>query len=483
MEYSIQDLLNILPIATLIGWACLLLLVEVFLPKGNKNIIPFLSIVGLVLTIILTVKQSGTTVTAFKDMLILDAFSNYLTLLVLGTGLFSIGLAKDYLDRMGWYKAEYYILMLFSISGVMLMTAAADLIVVFLALELLSIPLYIMAAVAQPNPQSEEAGMKYFLLGAFAGGFILYGIALVYGATATTNLHHILVTVSSGIENPAFLVIGAALILIGFGFKVAAVPFHMWTPDVYEGAPTPVTAYMAVAAKIGGFAALLRIFIVAFPAAGGDLAPVIFGVVTATLLIGNLAALAQTNIKRLFAYSSISHAGFILMAFITYNLPEIYPEAVAASLFYLLTFAIASFGSWAIVISLEKAEGKGLALEDYKGLGKKYPVLGISMLVFMLSFAGIPPTLGFAGKVYIFRAVIMADQIGLAFIGVLASLISAYYYLRLVIFMFMHEGEPESTKSFWVNFTTVSSAVATVVLFLFASPLIKWATDAVLSIL
>lgn len=477
--YSIEDLVNILPIAFLLGWALLLVLVEAFTKRSGVTMA--LAALGLAAAAVMAVMQFGVETSAFKGMLTVDGFAVFLYLLLLVSGLLSVALSYDYGKRMGWVRGEYYILMLFSISGAMLMASAANLIVVFLALELLSIPLYIMAAFVPNDASSEEAGLKYFLLGAFAGGFVLYGVALVFGATGATNLMEI-VAAAPGTEKPLLLLVGAALILIGLGFKVAVVPFHMWTPDVYQGAPTPVTAYMAVVAKAGGFAALLRVFISAFPSVSEDLVPVIAALVILTLVIGNLAALAQKNIKRMFAYSSISHAGFIMMAFVTYG-TELYAEAVTSVLFYLLAFSVTSFGSWAVVIALEKAEGKGLNYEDYAGLGRKYPVLSVAMLIFLLSFTGVPPTLGFGGKFFLFRTVLEADFTWLAVIGVLASLVSAYYYLRVVIYMYFHDGDPQVRSEPVLNLVTALTAVGTVFLFLFSGPLLRWAAEAVLALL
>ncbi len=477
---SVTDILTILPTIFLVVWACLLLLMDAFGGALGKRLTPWLTVLGLLVAFGLTLRATGVEQPAFNGLLEVDGFSNAINLLALGTGLFGVVVAYEYLKRFDLARGEYYILMLFSLSGVMLMGAAADLIVVFLAIELLSIPLYIMAAIAQRDARSEEAGLKYFLLGAFAGGFLLYGVALVYGATASTRLAEIFAAAQAGVANPIFLLLGAALILIGFAFKVAAAPFHMWTPDVYEGAPTPVTAFMAVAAKVGGFAALLRVFIVAFPTLGPDLVPVLTGIVAATLIIGNVAAIAQRNIKRLFAYSSISHAGFILMAFVPYAQDAAHRDTVAAALFYLVAFGLTSFGSWAIVMLLERAEGKGLELSDYAGLGRKYPALALAMLVFMLSFAGVPPTLGFAGKFFLLRAVLQGGYVGLAVLGVLTSLVSAYYYLRVVIVMYFQEGKPQVQGSRLLNWTTALTAIGTVALFFFMQPLFDWTASALL---
>jgi NADH-quinone oxidoreductase subunit N len=478
--YSIEDILNILPIVFIVVWACVLLMIEAF--SKRRGLILVLAALGLVGALVMAVIQTGTETSAFNQMLTVDGYSVFIWVLVLASGLLTFGLSFDYARRMGWGRGEYYVLMLFSISGAMLMASAANLIVVFLALELLSIPLYILAAIVPNDANSEEAGLKYFLLGAFSGGFVLYGVAMVYGATGSTNLMEV-VEAAGTTNSPLFLLIGAAMILIGLGFKVAVVPFHMWTPDVYQGSPTPVTAFMAVVAKAGGFAALLRVFISAFPSLSADLVPVLSTIVVVTLLIGNLAAIAQKNIKRMLAYSSISHAGFIMMAFVTYGQEGVYADAVAAMLYYLMAFAVTSFGSWAVVIALEKAEGRGLELEDYNGLGKKYPVLAAAMLVFLLSFTGIPPTIGFGGKFYLFRAVLEGGYTGLAIIGVLASLISAYYYLRVVKHMYFEDGEIRVRNEPVLNVVTALTVVGTLFLFFLSGPILAWAAESVLALM
>jgi NADH-quinone oxidoreductase subunit N len=362
----------------------------------------------------------------------------------------------------------------------MLMSQANDLIVVFLALELLSIPLYVLAGFARPRLESEEASLKYFLMGAFSGGFVVFGIALVFGATGTTNLSEIFTALGANVTNLPLLTIGAALILVGLGFKVAAVPFHMWTPDVYHGSPTAVTAFMSVGAKAGGFAALLRIFISAFPGLSANMTMILWTISALTMFLGNVVAIAQSNIKRLLAYSSIAHAGYILMALVPYGNAAINKNTISAALFYLVAYAFTSFGAWAVVIALEKAEGQGLALDDYAGLARKYPLLAASMAVFMLSFTGVPPTLGFMGKFYLFRTVIEGGYLGLALIGVFTSLISAYYYLRVIVIMYMREGEPVARTEFWVQFTAVASAVLIILLTLVAGPLLNLASKAML---
>ena len=477
-----SDLYVILPSVILVAWACVLLLVDLFIPKGRKGWTALLASIGLAGALGITLAQAGQSTTGFNGMVTLDGFSSFLNSLFLGSGLLGIAIAYGYLKRMGIERGEYYVLMLFSTSGMLLMAQASDLIVVFLALELLSIPLYVLAAFARPRTESEEAGIKYFLLGAFATGFVVYGITLIFGATGATSLSGILSTIAAGTFTRYLLLTGAGLLLVGFGFKVAAAPFHMWTPDVYQGAPTSVTGFMAVGAKAAGFAALLRIFVSVLPSLSADLVPVLWGLAALTMLAGNIIAIAQTNIKRMLAYSSIAHAGYILMAFVTFGNPKTAGDAVASALFYLVTYAITSYGAWSVVIALEKPDGKGLNIEDFAGLGRRKPALAVAMTIFMLSLTGMPPTLGLIGKFYLFRTVIEGGFIGLAIIGVLTSLISAYYYLRVVVVMWMREGEPQVESEPWLELTTAATAIATVVLSFLPAALFAMASGAVLKL-
>jgi len=475
------NLYVILPTVLLIAWACALLLLDELVIQ-RKGITALLAAVGLALALGVALAQFGSDMTSFSGMVVLDGFAHYFTILFLLTGLFGVAVAFNYIRRTGIERGEYYVLVLFSVAGMILIAQGTDLIVVFLALELLSIPLYVLSAFAHPRAESEEAGLKYFLLGAFAAGILVYGTALVFGATGSTSLAAIVDSINAGSANLPLLLAGAALLLIGFGFKVAAVPFHMWTPDVYQGAPTAVTAFMSAGAKAAGFAALLRIFMVAFPSLSVDLTPVLWVLSAVTMFAGNIIAIAQTNIKRMLAYSSIAQAGYILMAFVPYGNPAVAETAIASGLFYLFTYTLTSFGAWAVVIALEKAEGKGLEINDYAGLGRKYPALAAAMTIFMLSLTGIPPTLGFVGKFYLFSSVIAGGYIWLAVIGVVTSLISAYYYLRVVVMMYMREGEPERTSETWLNVTWAAAAVLTILLGLAPQWLFNWATQAVLKI-
>ena len=475
------NLAKILPLVIVILWACVLLLVDLFIPKNRKAWTAILASLGMLVAMGFSIAQTGVKTEAFGGMIMVDGFSQFLTILVLGSGLVAVILAFDYLTRLGIQRGEYYVLLMFSVSGIMLMSMAADLIVIFLALELLSIPLYVLAGFAVPRSDSEEAAIKYFLLGAFASGFLVYGVAIIFGATGYTGLTDIFQAVQSGAVDLTLLAVGAALILVGLGFKVAAVPFHMWTPDVYQGAPSSVTAFMAVGAKVGGFAALMRIFVTSFGALAMDFTAVLWGLAALTMILGNVVAIAQKNIKRMLAYSSIAQAGFILMALVPYGQKDVIHDAIAAALLYLIAYAFMNFAAWAVVITMERAEGKGLELSDYAGMGRKYPALAAIMTVSMLSFTGIPPTLGFIGKFYLFRSVIDGGFVWLAIIGVLTSLVSAYYYLRVVIYMYMQDGEPQAQRDNWVYVTAAVAGVGILVLGIFSLPLLNWAYQAAIS--
>ncbi len=477
-----SDIYAVLPIIVLLVWAMLVLLVDLGIPANRKGITAVLAAVGLAFSFGLTLAQTGQSLLAFNGMAVVDGFAVLLNVIFLLSGIAGVALAHDYLKRMESSRGEYYVLLLFSIGGMMLMSYANDLIVVFLALELLSIPLYILSAMMHQNPRSEEAGLKYFLLGTFSSAFVLYGVALMYGATARTDLPGIIAAVTGAPANMPLFVAGAALLLVGFGFKVAAVPFHMWTPDVYQGAPSPLTGFMSVGAKAAGFAALMRVFITALPGIAVDMTPILVGLAALTMIVGNIIAVGQNNIKRMLAYSSIAHAGYMLMAFVPYGNSQVSADAVASLLFYLVSYAFTSLGAWAVVVALEGREGRGLQMQDYSGLGRKYPWLAVPMVIFMLSFTGIPPTLGFWGKFYLFRTAVQGGFTGLALVGLLTSLVSAYYYLRVVVFMYFRPGEPVFTRDAWVALTAVVAAVAVILFSLLPTPLFTWAAQALMRV-
>lgn len=474
------DFFSILPIIVVLVWALVLLIADLYIPKERKGITAMLAAVGLAVGIGFSLAQIGKSDLTFDGMIMLDDFAVYLNIIYLASGIITIGLGYDYLKRMGIERGEYYFLLMISISGMMLITQAYHLIVVFLALELMSIPLYILAGFARPRLDSEEASLKYFLLGTFSSAFMLYGIAFIFGATHTLSLRDVLTSLQAGETNMVLFISGSVMMLVGFGFKVAAVPFHEWAPDVYQGSPTPVSAFMSVAVKAAGFAVLLRIFLTAFPSLNEQLLPILWVIAALTMLVGNLLALNQTNLKRLLAYSSIAHAGYLMMAFVAASDPAQTGNAVSSMLYYLVAYGLTTFGAWAVVISLEHGEGKGLDLEDYSGAGHKYPWLGAAMTVFMLSLSGIPLTIGFWGKFFLFRTTVEAGFPGLALVGLLGSLISVYYYLRVVVYMFMRPGEPRVRRDSWLSLVAIGAAVAVVLLAVIPNRLLDIAAQAVL---
>jgi NADH-quinone oxidoreductase subunit N len=368
----------------------------------------------------------------------------FLTFTVLLGAALSILLSMD-----RFAQGEYYALMLFSVAGMILMATATDLIVIFLALELLSLPLYMLAAFQRENTKSLEAGLKYFLLGAFSSAFFLYGVALIYGATATTNLALIAKSAPSDL-----LLIGAGLLLVGFAFKVALVPFHWWTPDVYEGAPTTITAFMSVGVKAAAFGAFLRVFLIALPALAVDWRAVLAVLSVITMTLGNVAALLQSNIKRMLAYSSIAHAGYILIALVAMG-----KDGSASALFYLLAYTVTNLGAFGAVIALGNQENERLEIRDYAGVARSQPIIAALMAICMLSLAGFPPFGGFVGKFLIFGAAVQNGFAWLAVIGVLNSLISAYFYLRPVVAMYMNEPTEE-----WSGSTLLTTRVSSLVM-------------------
>jgi len=447
-----------LPAISLALGATILLLIDIlFVPKDRKIITGYLAIAGVVVSFVinlLTFNQSGD---AFMGTFVADQFTGFFNIIILFTAFISLLLSMDYVKRTGIERGEFYSLLLLSASGMMFMASANDLTVIFVALELLSIPLYVLAAFRAPDLKSEESGMKYFILGAFASAFFVYGAALVFGATGTTSLPGIFNAVSTvvatGGSSSLLLLLGGGLILVGLGFKVAVVPFHMWTPDVYEGAPTPVTAFMSVGAKAGGFAALLRIMVVGlatFVLKDGQTAAAwqqTFAIVAAlTLILGNFVAISQSNIKRMLAYSSIAHAGYVMMAVAAAGSSGVANAATQAALLYLLAYMFTNLGAFGVALAIEKNDGTGTNLEDFVGLSKSRPLLAMMMAVFMLSLTGIPLTSGFIGKWFVFKATMDSGLIWLAVIGVLSSVVSAYYYVRIIINMYLRDGEGDPAE-------------------------------------
>jgi NADH-quinone oxidoreductase subunit N len=377
---------------------------------------------------------------------------------LLGTGL-TILLSAGYLKREGTARAEYYALLLFSTLGMMIMAGAADLLTLFLGLETLSIPIYVLAGYHRTRVVGNEAGLKYLLMGAFASGFFLYGISFIYGATGTVRLRFIAEKLSAigGAEIAAqpFLLIGVALLFIGFLFKIAAVPFHMWTPDVYEGAPTAITAYMSVAVKAAAFAGLMRVVLVLVPFESlmELVRNSLWWIAVLTMVVGNVIALVQDNIKRMLAFSSISHAGYLLVGVIAAINLETTEMALAGILYYLIAYTLMNIGAFAVVLLVARKGDKFEKVEDFAGLGKRHPALAAAMTLFMISLAGIPPTAGFFGKFYVFGAAVTAGLIPLVIIAVLNSLVSVAYYLRPVMAMYFRDAAEDEAERGEIEFT------------------------------
>ena len=443
-----QDILAILPQCIVAILAMIVLLADAVAPKMSKRTLANISVLGLVVALAVQIAQRPWLQPVFQKMVIADEYARYFNIVFLVGAIISVLLSVDYLEREGISHGEYYALLLLTTTGMMIMGAATNLIVVFLGLEVLSISLYVLAGYARERLVSEEAAMKYFLLGAFASAFFLYGVALVYGATQSLNLMDIAVQVKSGGVTPLLLA-GAALLVVGFGFKVAVVPFHIWTPDVYEGAPTSVTAFMSVGAKAAGFAAFLRVFSVALPGLSPESAKVIAILSALTMVVGNFVAVAQKDIKRMLAYSSIAHAGYIMVGLVAAMSPvnAIRGDAIGAVLFYTLAYTVTNLGAFAVVLAFRRQGEEVLELDDYAGLGLKYPALGAAMTLFMVSLAGLPPTAGFLGKLYLFRAALGAGRTGLVIVGVLTSVVSFYYYLAVIVRMYMAAPSASTEKT------------------------------------
>jgi NADH-quinone oxidoreductase subunit N len=432
-------LIGFLPALLVGAFAVIVLMVDLFSPPGQQTNCGVITLIGIGLAFWTAVRLWGSNEELFGGMIVIDMASLLFQTIFLGVGFITVLLSIRYAAAEGLELGEYYALILFALLGAMLMASGGDLLIIFLGLEILSLAQYILAGMRHNVLKSSEAAMKYFLLGAFATGFLLYGISLLYGATGTTNLAGIVTAVrEGGLADHPLMTIGMGLLLVGFGFKIAAVPFHMWTPDVYEGAPTPVTAFMSTAVKAAAFAALARVFVTALGDLQDSWAPIFWGMAVLTMSVGNLVAIVQQNIKRMLAYSSIAHAGYLLIALVAAS-----PAGLASLLYYLLAYAFMNLGAFAVVVALEQREDRHLQLGDYSGLGFRYPLLGVAMALFMFSLSGLPPTAGFMAKFYVFGAAMEQGYIVLTVIGVVNSLISLYYYLRPIVFMYMEEAKAD----------------------------------------
>ncbi|MFH0812373.1 MAG: NADH-quinone oxidoreductase subunit N [Pseudomonadota bacterium] len=424
------------PELALIGTAVVVLLLDFVLPREKKETLGYVTVLGMVLGLAYILAEvAGVTIRPFGGMIIIDGFTRFFTVLLLGTAILVTLMSIPALRDEGMDAGEYHALVLFSTVGMLLMVKGIDLVVIFLGLETLSIAIYVLTGYRKWQDKSAEAALKYFLLGAFAAAFLLYGIALLYGATGTTNLEAIGRYIElKGLGQNPMLLLGVGLILVGLGFKLALVPFHSWTPDVYEGAPTAITAFMAVGVKAAAFATLVRVFGGALSSLVVQWKDVLWVLAVLTMTLGNVVALSQTNIKRMLAYSSIAHAGYIVVGIVAGG-----DLGWSAVLYYLLAYACMNLGAFGIVLFYGQKAEANVEIADYAGLGFRYPFLGAAMTIFLFSLAGIPPLAGFMGKFYIFSAAIKSGYIWLTIIGVMNSLVSVFYYFRVTVIMYMRE--------------------------------------------
>jgi NADH-quinone oxidoreductase subunit N len=430
------NLVPLLPAAQVWLTGLVVLLLDLFLNEREKQFLAWISLLGLALCAGESGILWGSQDAAFRSAIVLDNFALFFTQLFIGVAALTILSSIHYIREMKIHEGEFYALVLFATGGMILMAAANDLIVFFLALETMSIAVYVLTGMWRANSRSSEAAMKYFLMGAFATGFLLYGIALIYGATGSTNLNQISAYLLEPASDwPVYLVGGGFLVLIGFAFKAGAVPFHFWIPDVYEGAPTPVTGLMAVAVKAAAFAAWARILMHKLAPFDSDWASALWVMCVLTMTVGNLLAITQSSVKRMLAYSSIAHAGYLLIALVVGE-----EWGGLPLLFYLLAYACMTAGAFAVVTSLSDNNRTREDYSDFAGLGFKRPFLAMAMSLFMLSLAGFPPLAGFVGKFYMFRSAVLSGHTPLAIIGVLNSLLSVVYYLRVIVSMYMEEG-------------------------------------------
>ena len=436
IAFPVIDLWAIAPLLALAVTALILLVLDLLPPHDRKDHLALIALAGVLVSLVLTFRLWGGEVRAFRGMVVLDNYALFFNIVIAyATGL-ALLLSLDYVRRQSIEAGEFYILVMFSAVGMMLMASAGDLIMVFLGLETMSISLYVLAGFFRDRLEAGEASMKYFLLGAFASGFFLYGIALIFGATGSTNLDKIANAVAGGAGRDPMLLIGFGLLLVGFGFKISSVPFQLWAPDVYEGAPTSVTALIATGSKAAAFAALLRVLLSSIRTPQVDWSMMLWVLAVLSMTFGNVVAIAQQNLKRMIAYSSIAHVGYMLVGVVAGG-----ALGSGSVLFYMLVYTFTTAGALGVVLLLERDGREAVRLEDFGGLASRQPLLALALTVFLLSLIGIPPTAGFVGKFYLFGAAVRSGFIWLAVIGVLNSAVAAYYYLRLIVYMYMREPE------------------------------------------
>lgn len=474
------DLFRFLPeiILTLAG--TLVMVLEPLKPRGNRSFIYALTLLALFAAMWGSVVAFSNPGPAFQNMLVIDGFATFFRVLVIAVGILTVLSSHQYLRQERAESGEYYALVMFSLVGQCVMVSANELIMLFIGLEVSSIATYVMAGYLRDDKRNNESALKYFLLGSFATAFLLYGVAWIYGLTGSTNLVEIRRILMTPDIRPSVLLTGvaAALMFVGFAFKVSAVPFQVWAPDVYQGAPAPVSAFLSAGPKAAAFAILLRVYLTAFQPIADRWEPFVWMSALLTMIVGNFAALQQTNIKRLLAYSSIAHAGYVLVAVTSHS-----EVGAAAAMFYLAAYAFMNVGAFAVVTYFSRKGEKYLSIDDLSGLGQRQPGTALLFTVFLLSLIGVPLTGGFFGKFYVFKAALDANLVWLTVLGLLNSAVAAYYYLRIVVVMYMNEPgaacdnlPPLPTG---IKATLWSAAAATLILGIFPSLVLDFAGKSV----
>src|SRR5476651_1634102 len=457
---SLSDFYYIIPELVLTVGALLVLVADVALPKAQRGILAWVTLLVIGATLASLVPFASTRVEVAHGLLAVDRFALFFKIIFLGAAAITVLMSVRYLAIEGASPGEYYFLILCATLGMMIMAGGIDLITIFIGLETMAVSFYILAGFIKPSQRSNEAAVKYFLLGAFSLGILLYGMSLMYGLSGTTNLR-VMATAFVGQERDPRLVLAVILVVAGVGFKIAAVPFHMWAPDVYEGAPTPITAFLSVGSKAASFAMLIRIFVEGLPSMSDDWRLLFYVLAILTMTAGNIAAVTQSNVKRMLAYSSIAHAGYLLIGIVAGT-----QRGITATLVYLMIYSFMQLGAFAVITVLRRQDVAGDELKDFSGLAFRNPFAAFAMLLFMLSLGGIPPTAGFMGKFWLFSAAIDSGYYGLAVIGVLNSAISFYYYARIVVFMYLKKdstgSEPVSSPA--LTAVLVVAVAATIVL-------------------
>ena len=473
--FQMQDLGAITPELELVAFGMFLLIFDLMVQEKRR--LGLIALAGIAISGFFLFRLRGTDFSAYGGVLALDPFSIFFKTIFLVAAALSVAISLKYLDIERENHGEYYALILFSTMGMMFMAGAVDLVTLYIGLETMAIATYVLVGFLRSNQRSNEASMKYFLLGAFSSGILLYGMSLLYGLSGSTRFVDIAEALSRRPLTDPISLLAMITLSAGMFFKVAAVPFHQWTPDAYEGAPTSITAFMSVAVKAASFAMMVRIFMVAIYPLRPQWVPIMAAVSVMTMTIGNIAAITQSNVKRMLAYSSISHAGYILIGFIAGN-----ETGLTAVPLYLFIYTFTNLGAWAVIVALRRKDVIGEQIDDMAGLFFRHPAGAVLMLIFLLSLAGIPPTAGFIGKYYLFAAAIETGHNALAVIAVLNAAISIYFYFRIVVSMFMREAT-EKTGLVYAPGLTMTLAIAivfTLLIGVYPDPFIAMARQAVI---